>query len=65
MGDLRNAGWKGLLVFMSEKKVAQSLIKKFQVDEGVLNMIEMASRAYAPCLGCVIPIRCLVRCPER
>jgi len=33
---------------MSVKKVAQSLIKKFQVDEGVLNMIEMASRAYDP-----------------
>lgn len=37
---------------MSVKKAAQSLIKKFQVKEGLLNMIEMAFRAYDPCLAC-------------
>jgi F420-non-reducing hydrogenase large subunit len=38
---------------MSTKKAAQSLIKKGQpVNEGLLNMIEMAFRAYDPCFGC-------------
>lgn len=37
---------------MSVKKAAQSLIKRFQVKEGLLNMIEMAFRAYDPCLAC-------------
>jgi F420-non-reducing hydrogenase large subunit len=38
---------------MSTKKAAQSLIKKGTVvSEGLLNMIEMAFRAYDPCFGC-------------
>jgi F420-non-reducing hydrogenase large subunit len=37
---------------MSIKKAAQSLIKKGQVDQGLLNMVEMAFRAYDPCLAC-------------
>ncbi len=38
---------------MSTKKAAQSLIKKgTPVNEGLLNMIEMAFRAYDPCFGC-------------
>jgi F420-non-reducing hydrogenase large subunit len=38
---------------MSIKKAAQSLINKNQkATEGLLNMIEMAYRAYDPCLGC-------------
>ncbi len=38
---------------MSIKKAAQGLIKKgTQVSEGLLNMIEMAFRAYDPCLAC-------------
>ena len=38
---------------MSIKKTAQSLINKNQkANEGLLNMIEMAYRAYDPCLGC-------------
>jgi F420-non-reducing hydrogenase large subunit len=38
---------------MSTKKAAQSLIKKGGViSEGLLNMIEMAFRAYDPCFGC-------------
>jgi len=38
---------------MSIKKAAQSLIKKGTVvTEGLLNMVEMAFRAYDPCFGC-------------
>jgi F420-non-reducing hydrogenase large subunit len=37
---------------MSVKKAAQSLIKNWKVDEGLLNMVEMAFRAYDPCLAC-------------
>ena len=38
---------------MSIKKAAQSLIKKgTAVSEGLLNMCEMAFRAYDPCTGC-------------
>ena len=37
---------------MSIKKAAQSLIKNWQVDQGLLNMVEMAFRAYDPCLAC-------------
>ena len=37
---------------MSIKKAAQGLIKNFKVDEGILNMVEMAFRAYDPCFAC-------------
>ncbi len=38
---------------ISIKKVAQGLIKAGKVvSEGILNMIEMAYRAYDPCFGC-------------
>ncbi|MBN1504575.1 MAG: Ni/Fe hydrogenase subunit alpha [Candidatus Eisenbacteria bacterium] len=38
---------------MSIKKAAQGLIKEgTPVTEGLLNMVEMAFRAYDPCLGC-------------
>jgi F420-non-reducing hydrogenase large subunit len=37
---------------MSVKKAAQGLIKKGKVNDGLLNMIEMAFRAYDPCFGC-------------
>ncbi len=38
---------------MSIKKAAQGLIKKGTVvSEGLLNMVEMAFRAYDPCFGC-------------
>jgi F420-non-reducing hydrogenase large subunit len=37
---------------MSIEKAAKSLIKKGKVPEGVLNMIEMAFRAYDPCHAC-------------
>ena len=37
---------------MSIEKAAKSLIKKGDVPEGILNMIEMAFRAYDPCMAC-------------
>jgi F420-non-reducing hydrogenase large subunit len=38
---------------MSINKAARSLIKKgTMVTEGMLNMVEMAFRAYDPCFGC-------------
>lgn len=38
---------------MSIRKAAQALIKKGQVaSEGLLNMVEMAFRAYDPCMAC-------------
>ena len=37
---------------MSTKKAAQNLIKDGKVTEGLLNMVEMAFRAYDPCFGC-------------
>jgi len=37
---------------MSVKKAAQGLIQKGKVSEGLLNMVEMAFRAYDPCFGC-------------
>lgn len=40
-------------ICMSIKKAAQGLIKKgVVVDHAILNMIEMAFRAYDPCYGC-------------
>jgi F420-non-reducing hydrogenase large subunit len=40
-------------ICMSIKQAAQGLIKKgVDVSEGVLNMVEMAFRAYDPCFGC-------------
>lgn len=37
---------------MSIKKAAQALVKGFDVDQGKLNMVEMAFRAYDPCFSC-------------
>jgi F420-non-reducing hydrogenase large subunit len=37
---------------MSTHKAATSLIKDGNVTEGLLNMVEMAFRAYDPCFGC-------------
>ncbi len=39
-------------ICMSIQKAAQGLIKKGNVSDGILNMIEMAFRAYDPCFGC-------------
>ncbi len=37
---------------MSIEKAAKALIKKGEVPDGILNMIEMAFRAYDPCHAC-------------
>jgi F420-non-reducing hydrogenase large subunit len=39
-------------IAMSVDKAAHGLISKGKVDDGILNMIEMAFRAYDPCHGC-------------
>ena len=40
-------------ICMSLKKAAQGIIKKgVKVDDGILNMVEMAFRAYDPCFSC-------------
>jgi F420-non-reducing hydrogenase large subunit len=40
-------------ISMSIKSAAQALITKgTEVTEGLLNMVEMAFRAYDPCFGC-------------
>jgi F420-non-reducing hydrogenase large subunit len=40
-------------ICMSLKKAAQSIIKKGKrINEGLLNLVEMAFRAYDPCLAC-------------
>ncbi|HEV2391865.1 MAG TPA: hypothetical protein VG146_05815 [Verrucomicrobiae bacterium] len=37
---------------MSVDKAARALIKKGQVNEGLLNLVELAFRACDPCFGC-------------
>jgi F420-non-reducing hydrogenase large subunit len=37
---------------MSTHRAASSLINEGRVTEGLLNMVEMAFRAYDPCFGC-------------
>ena len=39
-------------IAMSVEKAAKSVLNGKPVSEGLLNMIEMAFRAYDPCLGC-------------
>jgi len=39
-------------ICLSVKKAAQAMIKGTKVKEGFLNRVEMAFRAYDPCLGC-------------
>ena len=39
-------------ISMSIAKAAKSLIKNGKVDDGLLNMVEMAFRPYDPCLAC-------------
>ena len=39
-------------ICMSIKKAAQGVIKDGKVDDGLLNMVEMAFRSYDPCYGC-------------
>ncbi len=58
-------------ICMSVKKAAEGLIKKGKVSEGLLNMVEMAFRAYDPCFGCAthslpgqMPLEIRLRNPE-
>ena len=58
-------------ICLSVKKAAQGLIRGAKVSEGLLNMVEMAFRAYDPCLGCAthslpgeMPIEITVRDKE-
>ncbi len=37
---------------MSVERAAKKLIKNGEVNDGLLNMVEMAFRAYDPCFGC-------------
>jgi F420-non-reducing hydrogenase large subunit len=39
-------------IALSVDKAAKGLIRKGAVSEGLLNMVEMAFRAYDPCFGC-------------
>lgn len=39
-------------ICMSVENAAKKVIKNGNVDEGLLNMVEMAFRAYDPCFGC-------------
>jgi F420-non-reducing hydrogenase large subunit len=39
-------------IAMSVDRAAKGLIKKGEVNDGLLNMVEMAFRAYDPCFGC-------------
>ena len=39
-------------IAMSVEKAAKGLVTRENMSEGVLNMVEMAFRAYDPCLGC-------------
>ncbi len=58
-------------ISMSVKKAAQGLIHQGKVSEGLLNMVEMAFRAYDPCFGCAthnlpgqMPLEVTIRDPE-
>jgi F420-non-reducing hydrogenase large subunit len=42
---------------MSVEKAARGLIHNGKADEGILNMVEMAFRAYDPCLSCATHAR--------
>jgi F420-non-reducing hydrogenase large subunit len=59
-------------IAMSVEKAAKGLIKAGQVTEGLLNQIEMAFRAYDPCLGCAthalpghLPLKVSLYNPQR
>lgn len=39
-------------ICLSVKKAASAFVNGYDVKEGMLNMVEMAFRAYDPCLGC-------------
>lgn len=58
-------------IAMSVKRAAQKLIRRGEVREGLLNMVEMAFRAYDPCFGCAthalagqMPLEVVIRGPD-
>jgi F420-non-reducing hydrogenase large subunit len=58
-------------ISLSVKKAAAGLIHGGQVSEGLLNMVEMAFRAYDPCFGCAthslpgqMPLEVTLRGPQ-
>jgi len=59
-------------IAMSVEKAAKGLIKAGQVTDGLLNKVEMAFRAYDPCLGCAthslpghLPLKISIYNPRR
>jgi F420-non-reducing hydrogenase large subunit len=59
-------------IAMSVERAAKGLIKAGNVTEGLLNKIEMAFRAYDPCLGCAthslpghLPLMVNIYAPDR
>ena len=49
-------------ISMSIREAAKGIIKKGVVNDGLLNMVEMAFRAYDPCFACAthsLPGKCL------
>ncbi len=58
-------------ITLSIKKAAQAVIKDGVVDDGILNMVEMAFRSYDPCLSCAthslpgqMPLEVIIRGPD-
>jgi len=58
-------------ISMSVKRAAEKLIRGGKVSEGLLNMVEMAFRAYDPCFGCAthslpgqMPLEVNIRGPQ-
>jgi F420-non-reducing hydrogenase large subunit len=58
-------------IAMSVDKAAKGLIRAGQVDDGILNKVEMAFRAYDPCHGCAthalggqMPLRIRIHDPQ-
>ena len=58
-------------ICMSIEKAAASLIHEGRVDDGILNRVEMAFRAYDPCLSCAthslpgqMPLQLEIRQPD-
>jgi F420-non-reducing hydrogenase large subunit len=59
-------------IAMSVERAAKGLIKGGNIAEGLLNKIEMAFRAYDPCLGCAthslpghLPLKVSIYSPDR
>jgi F420-non-reducing hydrogenase large subunit len=58
-------------ITLSIKKAADAVIHEGVVDDGILNMVEMAFRSYDPCLSCAthslpgqMPLEVVVRAPD-